>query len=210
MRMMTRLGVAVLVTLLVTAGLALFSSQTFGQQTRPAPARATATFAAGCFWCTEQAFDAVEGVISTTSGYTGGRTVKPTYEQVSSGTTGHAEALEVTYDPSKITYEKLLDVFWQNVDPVDGGGQFCDRGTQYRSAIFFHSEDEQRLAEASKQQIAKRLGQPIATEIVKAGPFYRAEDYHQDYHTKNPVRYKFYKWNCGRQQRLDALWGTSK
>jgi peptide-methionine (S)-S-oxide reductase len=171
---------------------------------------ATATFAAGCFWCVEEAFDKIEGVVSTTSGYTGGRTPNPTYDQVSSGGTGHTEAVEVKYDPSRITYEQLLSVFWHNVDAVDRGGQFCDRGNQYRSAIFYHSEEQQRLAEASKRLAAEQLNQSIATEIVEAGPFYAAEDYHQDYHDKNPVRYKFYKWSCGREQRLDRLWGDSR
>ena len=176
---------------------------------QPAPQKATATFAGGCFWCMEPPFDALDGVLSTTSGYIGGRTPNPSYEQVSGGQTGHAEAIQITYDPSKITYERLLEVFWRNIDAVDGGGQFCDRGSQYRSAIFYHSEDQQRLAEASKQQAAKRLGQTVVTEIVKAGPFFQAEDYHQDYYKKNPVRYKFYKWNCGRDQRLDKLWGQA-
>lgn len=168
---------------------------------------AKATFAAGCFWCVEEAFDAVGGVLSTTSGYTDGQLANPTYEQVSSGGTGHTEAIEVTYDPSKVSYETLLQTFWRNVDAVDAGGQFCDRGGQYRSGIFYHSEEQQRLAEASKQQVAKQLGQPVATAIAAAGPFYKAEGYHQDYYKKNPVRYKFYKWNCGRAQRLEELWG---
>jgi peptide-methionine (S)-S-oxide reductase len=176
---------------------------------QPAPQKATATFAGGCFWCMEPPFDALDGVLSTTSGYIGGRTPNPSYEQVSGGQTGHAEAIQITYDPSKISYERLLEVFWRNIDAVDGGGQFCDRGSQYRSAIFYHSEEQQRLAEASKQQAAKRLGQTVVTEIVKAGPFFQAEDYHQDYYKKNPVRYKFYKWNCGRDQRLEKLWGQA-
>ena len=170
---------------------------------------ASAVFAAGCFWCVEQAFDEVDGVIATTSGYTGGRTVDPTYEQVSSGGTGHAEALKVTYDPSKVTYERLLQQFWHNVDAVDGGGQFCDRGNQYRPSIFYGSAEEQREAEASKKQVAAQLGKPVAVEIVQAGPFYPAEQYHQDYYKTNPVRYKFYKWNCGRAQRLEQLWGKA-
>ena len=168
---------------------------------------ATATFAAGCFWCVEEAFDKVDGVLTTTSGYIGGRTKNPTYDQVSSGGTGHTEALQVTYDPSRVTYAQLLQVFWRNVDPLDAGGQFCDRGSQYRSGVFYHSEEQQRLAEQSKQQAAAQLGKPIVTEITGAGPFYAAEDYHQGYHEKNPVRYKFYKWNCGRAQRLEELWG---
>ena len=169
--------------------------------------QATATFAGGCFWCMEPPFDALSGVISTTSGYTGGQAKNPTYEQVSDGRTGHTEALQVVYDPAKVTYAQLLDVFWRNVDPVDAGGQFCDRGPQYRPAIFYHSAEQQPLAEASKQQVAKRLSAVIAVEITAASTFYPAEAYHQDYYKKNPVRYKLYKWNCGREQRLDAVWG---
>ncbi len=167
----------------------------------------TAIFAAGCFWCVEEAFDQVDGVVSTTSGYTGGRTANPTYEEVSSGRTGHTEALQVVYDPAKVSYESLLTTFWRNVDALDGGGQFCDRGDQYRSGIFVRSPEQRRLADASRAKVAAQLGKPIATEVVEAGAFYPAEDYHQDYYSKNPVRYKFYKWNCGRAQRLDALWG---
>jgi peptide-methionine (S)-S-oxide reductase len=169
--------------------------------------QATALFAGGCFWCMEPPFDAIDGVVSTTSGYTGGQTKNPTYEQVSEGRTGHTEAIRVVYDPSKITYEKLLEVFWRNIDPLDGGGQFCDRGPQYRAGVFYQSEDERRLAEDSKQKVAGRVKGKIVTEVSPAGPFYEAEDYHQDYYKKNPVRYKFYKWNCGRDQRLEKIWG---
>lgn len=202
-----RLNARLVVSIAFATGLILAGLQAGAQEMRTNGTRATATFAGGCFWCMEQPFDAVPGVISTTSGYTGGHTKNPTYEQVSGGGTGHTEAIAIVYDPSKVSYEKLLEVFWRNVDAVDGGGQFCDRGSQYRSAIFFHSEEQQREAESSKEEAAKRLGQAIATEIVKAGPFYEAEGYHQDYYKKNPVRYKFYKWNCGREQRLDKLWG---
>ena len=169
-----------------------------------------ATFAGGCFWCMEPPFDKLEGVLSTTSGYTGGRTVSPTYEDVCSGTTGHAEALQVTYDPARVGYEKLLEVFWHNIDPLARDRQFCDVGEQYRSAIFFHDEDQKHLAEASKQELFKsgRFKQPIATEIVPATAFYPAEEYHQDYYKKNPIRYKFYRFNCGRDQRLKELWGS--
>jgi peptide-methionine (S)-S-oxide reductase len=155
----------------------------------------------------EPPFDKLTGVISTTSGYIGGRTPHPTYEQVSGGATGHAEVVQVVYDPSKVSYEKLLDVFWHNVDPVDATGQFCDRGDQYRTAVFYHSEDQKRQAEQSKVEVAARLKQRIATGIVAAGPFYPAEAYHQDYYEKNPVRYKFYRWNCRRDARLEELWG---
>ncbi len=190
---------------LVVSGLAVAPVR--AQQSAPDTTRATAIFAGGCFWCMEQPFDAVPGVISTTSGYTAGSTKNPTYEQVSEGGTGHTEAIEIVYDPSRVSYGQLLEVFWRNVDAVDGGGQFCDRGSQYRSGIYVQSDEEQRQAEASKREVARRLGQTIATEIVKAGPFYHAEGYHQDYYKKNPVRYKFYKWNCGREQRLEKLWG---
>jgi len=170
-----------------------------------------ATFAGGCFWCMEPPFDDLPGVISTTSGYTGGRTKNPTYEQVSSGGTGHAEAIEVVYDPSKITYARLLDVFWKNIDPITANAQFRDIGTQYRSAIYYHNEEQKRLAEESKKALesSTRFKQPIVTEIAAASPFYRAEEYHQDYYKKNPVRFKFYKYRCGRDQRLQELWGTS-
>jgi len=170
---------------------------------------AKATFAGGCFWCVEQAFEEVDGVISATSGYAGGSTPNATYEEVSAGGTGHAESVEVEYDPSKVSYQQLLRHFWRNIDPVAVNRQFCDGGRQYRSAIFYHDEEQRRLAEASKRELeaSGRFDQPIATEIVPAGPFYPAEQYHQDYYRKNPVRYKVYKWNCGRAQRLEQLWG---
>jgi peptide-methionine (S)-S-oxide reductase len=168
-----------------------------------------ATFAGGCFWCMEPPFDALPGVISTTSGYTGGRTVNPTYEQVSSGSTGHAEAVQVVYDPSKVSYEKLLEVFWVNIDPTVRDRQFCDSGSQYRTAIFYHSEAQRRAAEASRAALEKSrpFKAAIVTPIEMAGAFYPAEDYHQDYYLKNPVRYKFYRNGCGRDARLRELWG---
>jgi peptide-methionine (S)-S-oxide reductase len=171
-----------------------------------------ATFAGGCFWCVEQAFDEVEGVLATTSGYMGGKTVDPTYEQVSSGATGHLESVQVKYDPRRVTYERLLEAFWRNIDPLDGGGQFCDRGPQYRAAIFAHDEAQRRLAEASKDRLQRsgRFDRPIATEVREASTFYAAEEYHQDYYRRNPVRYKFYKYSCGRAQRLEELWGRPK
>ena len=170
-----------------------------------------ATFAGGCFWCMEAPFDKLAGVSGVTVGYTGGRKTNPTYEQVSSGTTGHAEAVEIAYDSAKISYEKLLDVFWHNVDPITPNAQFCDHGNQYRTAIFYHDDAQRRLAEASKRQIeeSKRLPGPIVTQIVPATEFYPAEDYHQKYHEKNPVRYRYYRWNCGRDQRLKELWGAA-
>jgi peptide-methionine (S)-S-oxide reductase len=159
----------------------------------------------------EGPFDRVPGVLSTTSGYTGGSVKRPSYEQVSSGTTGHAEAVDVVYDPSKVTYEQLLDVFWHNVDPLDRGGQFCDRGSQYRTAIFYHDAEQQRLAEQSKEALdaSGKLKKKIVTEIVPAGEFYAAEDYHQEYYIRNPIRYKYYRLNCGRDDRLKDLWGAA-
>src|SRR5436189_2786857 len=168
-----------------------------------------AIFAAGCFWCTEEAFEKVPGVTSAVSGYTGGTVKNPSYEQVSSGRTGHAEAVEVTFDPAKVSYEQLLDVFWVNHDPTVKDRQFCDSGSQYRPAIFYVNEEQKRLAEASKAKWdkAKPFKQPILTEITKAGPFYPAEDYHQDYYKKNSLQYRFYVTGCGRYNRLDSLWG---
>ena len=168
-----------------------------------------ATFAGGCFWCMEPPFDAIPGVLSTTSGYIGGRTVNPTYEQVSSGTTGHAEAVQVVYDPAKVTYEKLLQVFWVNIDPTEMNRQFCDSGSQYRSGIFYHSEAQRKAAEASRTALekSKPFKATIVTPVEMAGTFYRAEDYHQKYYLKNPVRYKFYRSGCGRDMRLKELWG---
>lgn len=170
---------------------------------------ATATFAGGCFWCMEPPYDELDGVISTTSGYTGGHKVNPTYEEVSAGTTGHAEAVQIVYDPQKITYADLLKVFWRNIDPTTPDRQFCDKGRQYRSAIFYHDAEQKRLAEESRREIekAKSFPQPIVTEIVPAGEFYPAEPYHQDFYQKNPVRFKLYKFACGRDRRLEELWG---
>jgi len=171
-----------------------------------------ATFGSGCFWCTEADFDKVEGVVETISGYMGGTTPNPTYEQVSSGTTGHAEVLQLKYDPARVTYEQLLDVYWRNVDPLDSGGQFCDRGSQYRPVIFYHNEDQKRLAEASKAALeaSGRFKQPIVVEIAPASTFTPAEDYHQDFHLRNPLRYMVYRIGCGRDARLEALWGKPK
>jgi peptide-methionine (S)-S-oxide reductase len=172
---------------------------------------AKATFAGGCFWCMEEAMDKVTGVVSTTSGYMGGKTANPTYEEVSGGGTGHAESVQVVYDPAKVSYEKLLEVFWRNIDPTTPARQFCDRGTQYRSAIFYHDETQKRLAEDSKQALdrSKPFKEPIVTEISPASQFYPAEEYHQNFYQKNPVRYKFYKFNCGRAQRLAEVWKTT-
>jgi len=169
-----------------------------------------ATFAGGCFWCMEEALDKVDGVVSTTSGYTGGRTKNPTYEDVSAGGTGHAEAVEILYDPTKVTYARILDVFWRNIDPTQPNAQFCDHGNQYRSAIFYHDETQKRLAEESKKKLtqSKPFKEPIATEIAPASEFYAAEEYHQNFYEKNPLRYKVYKFSCGRTQRLQELWGS--
>lgn len=175
------------------------------------PGLVKASFAGGCFWCMEEAFEKVPGVTSVTSGYMGGRVENPSYEQVSGGGTGHAEAVEVLYDPAKVSYAKLLDAFWHNVDPVTPNAQFCDHGSQYRAVIFYESEEQKHVAEESKRAIeqSKRFTQPIVTELVMASKFYPAEDYHQDFYKKNPIRYKFYKYNCGRAQRLEELWGPS-
>lgn len=171
---------------------------------------ASAIFAGGCFWCMEKPFDELPGVTATTSGYTGGKLANPTYEQVSTGNTGHIEAVRVDYDPSIVSYATLVDMFWPNVDPLDDRGQFCDKGYQYTSAIFYGSGEEKAIAEASKQALEKsgRLGGPIATRIVPATEFYDAEDYHQNYYEKNPIRYRFYRSGCGRDARLETVWGA--
>ena len=169
-----------------------------------------ATFAAGCFWCTEEAFEKVPGVVSAVSGYTGGTVKGPSYEQVSSGRTGHTEAVEVTFDPAKVSYEQLLDVFWVNHDPTVKDRQFCDSGSQYRPEIFYQSDEQKKLAEASKAKWEKQkpFKQPLLTPITKASAFYPAEDYHQDYYRKNSLQYRFYVTGCGRYARLDSLWGS--
>lgn len=169
-----------------------------------------AIFAGGCFWCLEGPFDALPGVLETQAGYTGGQTSNPTYEQVSSGVSGHLEAMRVVYDPERIDYARLLDVFWRNIDPTDPGGQFCDRGPQYRSAVFFGDEAEEAAARASKARIEESRGFTVATEILPRTEFYAAEEYHQDYYRKNPLRYRFYRQGCGRDQRLRQLWGTQE
>lgn len=180
-------------------------------QSADANSLAKATFAGGCFWCMEPPFDELKGVISTTSGYTGGQTPNPTYKEVSAGKTGHAEVVQIVFDPAQITYAELLEVFWRNIDPMTPNRQFCDTGSQYRSAIFYHNDEQKHLAEASKQALEQsgRLPRPIVTEIVPAAEFYAAEDYHQDYYKKNPLRYKFYRYSCGRDQVLEQIWGKS-
>ncbi len=168
-----------------------------------------ATFAGGCFWCMQPPFDKIDGIISTTVGYAGGKEKDPTYQQVSSGTTGHVEAVEIVYDPSRISYSKLLDVFWRNIDPTQPDGQFVDRGPQYRTVIFYHSEEQKRLAETSKGELqaSGRYDRKIVTEILPATTFYKAEEYHQDYYKKNPLRYQYYRYKSGRDQYLEKIWG---
>ncbi|MBA3759789.1 MAG: peptide-methionine (S)-S-oxide reductase MsrA [Gemmatimonadales bacterium] len=205
------LGLALVVLLFGAVRLSRAASPSLSTM-RPAGSAdslAKATFAGGCFWCVEEAFDKVAGVTSVTSGYIGGNGKNPTYDEVSGGGTGHAEAVEVVFDPGKVGYAKLLDVFWHNIDPLTPNAQFCDHGSQYRSAVFYHTDEQRQLAGASKQELERsgRFKQPIVTEIVKASTFYPAEEYHQDYYRKNPVRYKFYKWNCGRDARLKEVWG---
>lgn len=197
---------------LVAAGLSAAAPAAERGKAKPAKAEtAKAIFAGGCFWCVEEAFDKVPGVIATTSGYTGGRTKNPTYEEVSSERTGHAEAVLVEYDPGKVSYQKLVDVFWHNIDPTQRNGQFCDHGSSYRSAVFYLDEEQRRIAEASKAALmkAKPFQGEIVTEITKAAEFYPAEAYHQNYYLRNPIRYKFYKTGCGREARLQELWGRS-
>ncbi len=175
------------------------------------PELAKATFAGGCFWCMEPPYDALDGVISTTSGYIGGHVDNPSYEMVSSGGTGHTEAMQVVYDPAKVSYQELLDVFWINIDPTDAKGQFCDRGSQYRSGIFYHNEEQRELAQASKELLesSARLPKAVVTEVTEAPTFYPAEEYHQDYYQRHSFRYKLYRRGCGRDRVLEKLWGET-
>jgi peptide-methionine (S)-S-oxide reductase len=200
-----RHAVSVVMSLSLLGSLMLWSGSLDARAADPAKAY----FAGGCFWCMEEAFEQVEGVIEVVSGYMGGTVANPSYEQVSGGSTGHAESVEVSYDPAKVNYQKLLDVFWRNVDPITPNAQFCDHGSQYRSAVFYGTDEEQRLSAESKAAIerSKRFSAPIVTQVVKASVFYPAEDYHQDFYKKNPFRYKSYKFGCGRARRLEALWG---
>jgi len=170
-----------------------------------------ATFAGGCFWCMEPPFDKLDGVISTTSGYTGGNKKNPTYKEVSRGGTGHAEVVQVIYDPRRISYDELLNEFWHNIDPTNANGQFCDWGSQYRSEIYYHNAEQEKLAKQSKAALIelKPFDAPVVTAITEASTFYPAEDYHQDYYQKNPVRYKFYRYGCGRDKQLEELWGKT-
>jgi len=198
---------------LALAALVSLAPGAAAQAPAPAPkaaATAVATFAGGCFWCMEPPYDKLPGVISTTSGYMGGGKRYPTYEEVSNGVTGHAEVVQVAYDPSKVSYEKLLEVFWVNIDPTVENRQFCDRGTQYRTAIFVHTPEQRKAADASKAAVekSKPFSEPIVTPVVDAGEFWPAEDYHQDYYRKNPARYTYYRTGCGRDARLKQLWGA--
>jgi len=195
---------------LLLASLSFALADEMAKLPQPQPGQAVATFAGGCFWCVESDFDHVPGVISTTSGYTGGTVANPTYYQVGAGGTGHAESVQVIYDPGKVTYAQLLDYFWHHIDPTVKDRQFCDYGHQYRTAIFVANDEERKLAEESKKKVEAELKVPIYTEIDKAGPFYPAEEYHQDFYVKNPTKYKFYRWNCGRDQRIEQLWGAHK
>lgn len=207
----------ILAAVSVAAALGLGASLSFADDATklaepPAAGLAVATFAAGCFWCVEPPYDKLAGVVSTTSGYTAGTKAGATYKEVGRGGTGHTEGVRVVYDPTKVKYETLLEVFWRNVDPLDGQGQFCDKGDMYRPAIFAHDEEQTRLAEASKAQLAAsgRFKQPIAVTVEPAKEFWVAEDYHQDYYKKNPTKYSYYRWGCGRDARLEELWGKAK
>ncbi len=197
----------------VLAAALVLGSAVLAQSSAPQPEKtaklAVATFAGGCFWCMEPPFDAMEGVVSTTSGFMGGTTANPTYRQVTAGGTGHIEVVQVLFNPTRVTYEKLLAVYWRNVDPYDAGGQFCDRGESYTTAVFAHTPEQKTLAEASKATLTASgpIKQPVATVVRDAGPFTAAEDYHQDYYIKNPLRYKYYRYRCGRDERLEAIWG---
>jgi peptide-methionine (S)-S-oxide reductase len=208
----TLMGVLALLGIQHAAALGLFGSEEANMAKLPEPTgnQQVATFAGGCFWCMEHPFDDLDGVVATTSGYTGGHVENPTYEQVVKGDTGHAEAVQVLYDPDRVSYEQLLEVFWRQINPTQKNRQFCDVGPQYRTAIFYHDAEQRRLAEASRERMDKEgpFEAPIVTEIEPAGPFYPAEEYHQDYYRKNPVRYSFYRSNCGRDQYLQQVWGN--
>lgn len=187
----------------LTVSLLLFSYTVYAEQSTK-----VATYAGGCFWCTESDFDKVPGVLSTVSGYIGGRTTNPTYKEVSSGVTGHIEAVQITYDPKVVTYQELLEVYWKSIDPSVANRQFCDVGPQYRSAIFYHNTEQEGQARASKQKlIDSQRFERVYTEIINATVFYPAEEYHQDYYLKNPNQYRFYRWRCGRDARLEEIWG---
>lgn len=212
-----RLRAAVVGGLAASAALAVVllsgpaPAQDSADKAKTAGETATAVFAGGCFWCTEADFDEVPGVLETVSGFAGGRTENPTYREVTGGDTGHREAVKITYDPGKVSFGTLLDYYWRTVDPTDPNGQFCDRGDSYTTAIFTGSPEEMELAQKSREQVAARLGTRIATTVEAITPdgFYPAEDYHQNYHETNAAKYRFYRWNCGRDARLQALWGDA-
>lgn len=203
-RLRTLGGLLIATVMFAVAGLAAAQGSDAGRL-------ATATFAGGCFWCMEQPYDELDGVISTTSGYTDGQTENPTYKEVTTGKTGHTEAVQVVYDPAKVSFERLVEVFWRNIDPTDAGGQFCDRGSPYRPALFYHDEAQRAVAERSLVELEanKPFKEPIVTPIVAASTFYPAEEYHQDYYLRNPIRYKHYRNGCGRDRRLKELWDAS-
>lgn len=203
---------ALMLVVWLLSPLGILQSRRAGAEKIDVPAgHEVATFAGGCFWCMEPPYEVIDGVKSVTSGFMGGKTDRPTYMQVVNGGTGHAEVVHIVYDPAKVTYKQLLAIFWRNVDPYDKGGQFCDRGDAYRTAIFFHTPSQKAEADAAKAELAKAgpSKDPIATEVLPAGAFTAAEDYHQDYYKKNPYRYKIYRYNCGRDRRLEALWGKA-
>lgn len=205
-------GALALAGIQYAAALGLFGSEEADMAKLPQPTgnQQVATFAGGCFWCMEHPFDDLDGVIATTSGYTGGHVDNPTYDQVTSGDTGHAEAVQVVFDPERISYERLLEVFWRQINPTQKNRQFCDVGSQYRTAIFYHDDEQKRQAEASKERMDREgpFDGPIVTEIEPAATFYPAEEYHQDYYRKNPLRYSFYRASCGRDQYLESVWGS--
>lgn len=209
MRITTREFALVLVFFL--SGCGQSADAVTGGGLRAEAGQAEATFAGGCFWCTESDFEKLGGVLAAQSGYSGGTVVNPTYEQVSAGETGHIEAVRVIYDPKKVSYAQLLEYFWRTIDPTDAGGQFCDRGSQYRAAIFAHDDKQRSTAEESRQRlmVSGALKKPVVTEILPAAPFYPAEEYHQDYYKKNTLRYKYYRSSCGREKRLKQLWGEA-
>ena len=199
--MFRKIGKTAIITGIAIIGMLAPAFTAFGAETE------FATFAGGCFWCMEKPFDSLEGVISTTSGFSGGETVNPTYKEVSRGGTGHIEVIQVEYDPDKVSYEEMLYVYWRNIDPHDAGGQFCDRGHTYTTAIFYHDENQRRLAEEGKSMIRGQLTRRVVTDIREFEAFYPAEDYHQDYYLNNPIRYGYYRASCGRDARLEQVWG---
>ena len=210
-------GLAMVLALFLVAGAGLrvgeVAGGTSGEEWMSDPgitqeaSRDTAVFAGGCFWCMEPPYDKVEGVVSTISGYAGGHVPNPSYEQVTAGGTGHRESVQVVYDSEEVTYEELLEIYWRNVDPLDDGGQFCDRGFSYTTAIFARDEEQARLARESKEKIQERFSRTVVTPVVRDASFYPAEEYHQDYYQEHSIRYRFYRWNCGRDARLEELWG---